>query len=374
MNRRSDFSSADAGGPPRPADPAQTAADWVVRRDGGLSPAERRALGEWKGADAQHAAELARMEAAWRSLDGMGNVRELQAMADAVVMRARAQARRRRMAGLAAGLFAAAAAVVVGVVGWTSYQAESPVLLETANKNYRVLASSLQRMILPDGSVAELNGASRIEVDFTPASRNVRLLEGEAHFIVAKNPERPFFVSAGAVTVRAVGTAFNVRLASEVIEVLVTEGQVKLEPAKAAAVSPNHIPGTAVGAASAAPESNASGPDLVAGQRAVISRAEGASPASAAVGQVDRAGIEEALGWQSTRLVFNNTPLSEVVEGFNRCNSHRLTIGDSSIRDRTLTGVFRADNVEGFARLLRHSIDVKAELRTPTETVLLPIR
>ena len=36
--------------------------------------------------------------------------------------------------------------------------------------------------------------------------------------------------------------------------------------------------------------------------------------------------------------------------------------------------VFRADNLEGFVRLLRHSIDVKAELRTPTETVLLPVR
>ena len=374
MDRRPDSSSARRGPTPQADAAAQAAADWVVRRDRGLTAEEGRALGEWRGADAQHAAELARMEAAWRSLDGMGGAAELQAMADAVVIRARARQRRSRMLGLQVAVLAAAAAVVAGFVSWSNFNAESPVLLDTANKNYRVLASSLQRTILPDGSVAELNGASRIEVEYSPHARHVRLTEGEAHFVVAKNPDRPFFVSAGAVTVRAVGTAFNVRIASEVIEVLVTEGQVKLESSKPSAGAPE-TGNDARPTPSVAPAGTpVAGTELVAGQRAVISRAEGASPASAAVGEVDRAGIDEALGWQSTRLVFNNTPLSEVVEGFNRCNAHRLTIGDPSIRDRALTGVFRADNIEGFVRLLRHSIDVKAELRTPTETVLLRIR
>lgn len=374
MELRPDSSSAPSDRTPRTDAAAQTAAEWVVRRDGGLSAGERRALGEWKSADVLHAAELARMEGAWRALDGMGDVADLRALADAAVCRARARQRRRQRLRWGATMFAAAAALLVGFVGWGGLEQESPVLLDTANKNYRVLASSLQRMILPDGSVAELNGASRIEVDYTPAARHVRLTEGEAHFIVAKNPDRPFFVSAGSVTVRAIGTAFNVRLAPEVIEVLVTHGQVKLEPTPPPAVPPAGGHPTPADPPPVAAAADESGPALVAGQRAVILRADGASPARAAVGEVDRAGIEEALGWQSTRLVFNNTPLSEVVEGFNRYNSHRLTIGDPAIRDRTLTGVFRADNVEGFARLLRHSIDVKAELRTPTETVLLRVR
>jgi len=72
--------------------------------------------------------------------------------------------------------------------------------------------------------------------------------------------------------------------------------------------------------------------------------------------------------------VFNNTPLHEVVAGFNEYNAHRLTIGDSRIRGRILTGVFRADNLDGFVRLLRASLDVKAEQRTSHETVLLPAR
>ena len=51
---------------------------------------------------------------------------------------------------------------------------------------------------------------------------------GEAYFTVAKNPGRPFVVAAGGVGVRAVGTAFNVRLDSDAVEVLVTEGRVQV--------------------------------------------------------------------------------------------------------------------------------------------------
>ena len=354
----------------RSGDFAQSAAEWVVRRDAGLSPDQRQSLRNWEDSDPGHSAELARMQRTWRSLDGIGEIVGLQAMADEIAHRYRRRRRRRFLAGA----LAAAAAVAAGFLGWTTLRPETPQLLDTADRNYRVLASTLQRMLLPDGSVAELNGDSRIEVDFSPAGRHIQLLEGEAHFVVVRNQERPFYVTAGAVTVRAVGTAFNVRLASELIEVLVTAGKVKLEPTPPPP-APSREPAveTAVGSV---PRIVAEEPGtaLVAGQRAIISRIEGTTPASAAVGEVDGAGIAEALSWQSVRLVFNNTPLADVVEGFNRCNSHRLTIGDPSIRGRALTGVFRADNVEGFVRLLRHSIDVKGELRTPTETVLLPVR
>ena len=114
--------------------------------------------------------------------------------------------------------------------------------------------------------------------------------------------------------------------------------------------------------------------DLVAGQRAVIERAVTSAVPAVAINDVSRAEIDDALGWQTTRLVFNHTPLDEVVAGFNLHNRHQLTLGDPKLRQRALTGTFRADNLEGFIRLLKASLDVKAELRTTTETVLLPMR
>lgn len=347
---------------PRFSDPdaARLAAEWVARRDRGLTASELDLFIAWQNADPQNAAEFKRLEQTWRGLDAVGEVHELDAMAEAVVARARTKRARRRRVRLASLAFATAAALVIGFTNWNvSPDRERPA--GRTQERYRVLASTVQRMDLPDGSVAELNGASRIEVDFTSTVRRVTLTEGEAHFIVVENPERPFFVTAGPVTVRAVGTAFNVRLDGASIEVLVTEGKVSLENA--------NTPRSSSVAAAVVMES----PSLVQGQRAVINLSP-AAPEKVAIGEVGPAEIDNALGWQSTRLVFNNTPLDEVVEGFNRYNSHRLTIGDSKIRHRALTGVFRADNLEGFVRLLKASVDVKAELRSSSETVLLPLR
>ena len=359
----------------------RVAAAWVARRDRGLTPAENAALAAWRAADPRHAAAWERAAAMWRGLDRVGGVAELDVMADGIVAKARARQRRRRAVRgvfVAAGL---AAALAVAVLGGRRFGPADPAVPRALPENVRVLASTLRTELLPDGSVAELNGASRIAVEFTATERRVRLLEGEAHFIVQKNPARPFFVTAGPVAVRAVGTAFNVRLATGAIEVLVTEGRVKLEQASAGAMP---VAGPVAGSESSSAESGAAAgtgprgagaaePSLVAGQRAVIDRAAGVS-APVAVGEVVRAEIDEALGWQGTRLVFSATPLDEVVAAFNRYNRHRLTLGDTRLAERTLTGTFRADNVDGFLRLARQIVDVKAEPRTPTETVLLPAR
>ena len=354
MHREPDFSDPVV---------SRTAAEWVARRDRGLSPAEARAFMEWRAADPRHELELARLSGTWHELDSAGSVPELELMADAFLHRARARLRRRRILRAASLTFAAAAALVLGVFTWnhrpSTGTAHSP---QRVTENYRVLASTMKRMTLPDGSVAELNGTSRIEIAFTPVERRVHLLDGEAHFVVEKNPDWPFFVTAGPVTVRAVGTAFNVRLESASIEVLVTEGKVKLESADSSSPPISNAPVT---------DADSS---LVQGQRAVINLATTVTGPNVAVGEITPLEMNDALGWQSIRLVFSNTPLEEVVAGFNHYNQVRLVLGDPRLRTRTLTGVFRADNLEGFVRLLRASVDVKTETRAPSEIVLLPIR
>ena len=351
----------------------QQAAEWVVRRDRGLSAAEKRALAKWEEADPRHRVELDRIRGAWNGLNGIGAVPDLVAMADDIAMRARVRRARRRVGRSIFAMSAAAAVITLGFVGWPRMTVPAPSRAALVSENVRIIDSTLRRMALPDGSTAELNGNSRIEVEFTPTERRVRLTEGETYFIVAKNPERPFFVTAGPVTVRAVGTAFNVRVATGEIEVLVTEGKVQIEHDYPAASGPAASSGLPTSPAAAHAGSTAPAA-LVAGQRAVIDRAASRAAPAVAINEVSRAEINDALGWQTTRLVFNNTPLEEVVAGFNHFNHHQLTLGDPKLRHRGLTGTFRADNLEGFIALLKASIDVKAELRTPTETVLLPMR
>ena len=332
----------------------QAAAAWVIRQDRGLTAIEAKAFAEWLAADSLNAAEYARIRSGWRSLDGIGAVPSLVALANAAESRAKVRQGRQRRWAAAAGLMAMAAAAAVAFVVWRRAPPASPPIPAGATRSYVVLVSTASRMSLPDGSVAKLNGDSRIETDFTPAERRVKLLRGEAYFEVAKNPARPFIVSAGPITVHAVGTAFNVRLDHDAVEVLVTEGKVGLGPAFR-------------GSAPQAPSETAARQEslrqsLVAGNRAIIC-ATGGAGASVAVDKLTQVEINEALAWENTRLVFDHTPLDQVVAAFNRYNSRQMVLADPALRARTLSGVFRADNLVGFIDLLRASVDVVAEPR-----------
>ncbi|MBL9207203.1 MAG: FecR domain-containing protein [Opitutaceae bacterium] len=284
--------------------------------------------------------------------------------AEAVLQRATIRRARRRFAQLAGGWLAAAAAVILLMyVGW--WRAPVPPA------GFQVLASTSREVKLPDGSIAVLNGASRIETDYTATQRRVRLVDGEAHFLVTRDAGRPFVVVAGPVTVRAVGTAFNVRLDPGVVDVLVTEGKVQVsDNAQGGSLLPALTEGArAVGGAAEG------GPVLIAGYRARVNlggTSEGLSPAHVAV--VDAQDIRQALAWQSTRLVFSETPLGEVVDAFNRYNARQLTLGDPELRHRRISGVFLADNLDGFIRLMKAGLDIRTEQVGKDETILLPNR
>jgi transmembrane sensor len=206
----------------------------------------------------------------------------------------------------------------------------------------------------------------------------VRLLNGEAHFIVAKNPARPFFVDTGKVSVRAVGTAFSVALGAQQVSVLVTEGKVQVIEQGAG--------GGEQEAAGSAPSAGTQAPGdpifLTTGQRAVVRlipliplRAPAARRGgeTVQVNDMTPAEVERALSWQAMRLEFVDMPLGDVVAEFNRYNRQKITISDAETAAILVGGNFRADNVEAFVRLLDASFGVSA-FRHDDQTVLRKTR
>jgi len=82
---------------------------------------------------------------------------------------------------------------------------------------------------LEDGSLVRLGPESALAVDYAADVRDVRLLRGEAFFDVAHNPARPFRVAAKGATTTVLGTAFDVRLQGEGVEVGVGRGHVRVD-------------------------------------------------------------------------------------------------------------------------------------------------
>lgn len=318
------------------------AAAWLARSGEGMDAAAEAEFGRWCAADVRHAAAAARLSRAVALLEKLPQLRHdprLLRRARPVPPESAAPAGRslrhyfRPLAGAAAGLALAAASWWL----WPGRTADG--------QSYATEARGYQRIVLPDGSVVELNASSTAEVRFTASARRVRLTGGEAHFNVAKNPARPFIVTARQVEVRAIGTMFAVRHAAQGIEVLVTEGRV----AVAAAESPP----------AAATKPAPPGIPLAAGQRLLI--AAGGAAAAAKVEPVSAEEMRALLAWQDPLLVFADTSLAEAVARFNRYNAVQLAVGDAALGARPVGGSFKAGNVEAFVRLLEATEEITAE-------------
>lgn len=323
----------------------EIAADWIARRDRGFTSAEASAFARWCAADPRHATALHRAEATRQLLSHLPEAPGAAAMLAEI--EALCQSRRRiirfPLLWTAAATVAAAACVAL-VFFLTSRPA-----LDAANATYTTAAGEHQSIHLPDGSTLALNPGSQVQVNFAPAERRVRLQQGEAHFQVAKDPARPFLVSAGIVTVRAVGTAFRVRRQVAAVEVVVTEGRVKVsrsDPTTPAAAELEPI-------------------YLGAGERAFIDSVPAAALAARPLPATD-----DATAQRAPRLMFNNTPLSDVVARFNRYNRVQMEIADPDLAHRSVGGNFDADNAESFINLLSAAGDVRVE-RLSEHRVLL---
>lgn len=96
---------------------------------------------------------------------------------------------------------------------------------------------------LPDGTVVTLNKNSSISYhkNFKGKTRNVTL-HGEAFFDVTPNKDKPFIIDVDGVTVRVVGTSFNVKSTNDKTEVVVATGIVTVSKNKnAVQLTPDEI-------------------------------------------------------------------------------------------------------------------------------------
>jgi transmembrane sensor len=151
-------------------------------------------------------------------------------------------------------------------------------------------------------------------------------LAGQALFEVAADPLRPFTVRSRSVTVRAVGTRFDVIERADGATVTVIQGSVEVRPESGAGA---HAPFL-----------------LSAGEQVVVSSSAGLTPPV----QTD---VAAAISWTAQRLVFESAPLARVIEDFNRHNTRQLVLRNSQLGELRITGTFAANQPESFVRFLR---------------------
>jgi len=214
---------------------------------------------------------------------------------------------------------------------------------------------------LPDGSFVRLNENTNIEVSYQKDSRRVFLKSGEAHFTVAEDPQRAFNVKVNGVTVAALGTAFNVRLSEQRVDVIVTDGTVEIQTQS----NPKESQSTSLEATSNQYPSSKFGENkyfVSSGQWAEIvylNHQPSSAPNIRTIDPEDERSIQKALYWQNDLLFLSGNTLAEIAKEFEQKTGFKLIFKDQSLRDMRIGGRYPSDDPVGFLRVLRSGFGIE---------------
>ncbi len=122
-----------------------------------------------------------------------------------------------------------------GALGWylnESDSAKKPAMSVAATTTVQAKMGSQSMIDMPDGSRVWLNGGSKLIYDNSYGEQNREVfLTGEGCFEIATNPEKPFVVKAGGLSIKAYGTTFNVKAYPEdkAVTTTLVKGKVTIE-------------------------------------------------------------------------------------------------------------------------------------------------
>ena len=220
------------------------------------------------------------------------------------------------------------------------------------NGIYNTLVGEQKTVVLSDNTIIRMDTDTKLRVRYTDRERRIDLVDGQAHFDVAKNKQRPFDVYTTYGLVRAVGTAFSVSLLSrQDIKVIVDEGKVEL--AKLSPVPPTvekaaneNIKSDAITVSPAVPVQAATFVSLEKGQAASF------DSQVYTVRDLPEEELTRQLAWSQGLLVFDNEPLKDVIAEVGRYTDVRIEIIDSALADLEVGGRFRVGRLDALLEAL----------------------
>ncbi|NOW94621.1 FecR domain-containing protein [Mucilaginibacter sp. SG564] len=173
----------------------------------------------------------------------------------------------------------------------------------------------VQTQSLPDGSVITLNTRSTIVYPgrFTGNIRPVSL-QGEAFFKVSPDKTKPFIIKVNDVTVRVVGTSFNIKSRNGKTEVIVETGIVQVSKKQ------NSI-------------------DLNPGEQVTVTNDQALLAKQQSRGKLYNY-------YLTGQLVCDRTPLSEVVSTLNEVYSTHIVIANKSLENLPITTTFKGQSLD----------------------------
>lgn len=315
---------------------------WVAKINSGeLGAEQRQQLQVWMRQSAAHEAELKHIARLWEDLDVLAELAVPVDVPRISTFWPHAVFTRLPAFWKWSGAGFAAVMLVLFSGLWSPFSLDQDGV-------YTTILGEQALVRLDDDSTMLLNTNSRVSVKFTDGARTVYLLQGEVHFDVASNPERPFRVFAGKSLSRAVGTAFSVYLQDDVVELTVTEGRVAFNSAHASTAAPDSEQSDLA-------DTSKLMPIIQASQRARFNQL---AEVVEAVETVSAPELSRQLAWQTGTLRFAGDRLEDVIAEVSRYTELSIVIVDPALRELRIGGLFKVGETQKMLRTLESSFGV----------------
>lgn len=296
----------------------EEAADWFAIMRGPDAELRRADFEAWLDAQAIHREAYNRIAETFSLGKALKGVEQEAPLPEAAPAQEPSGSRRAWAAALLL-IAAAAAAMIWGAVRQNQAFAPRPQLAAASAPTQRLATriGEIRDFRLADGSLATLDTDSLVLVAFRGGSRDLTLLRGRARFSVA-HETRPFLVSAGGGTVKAVGTLFDVKLGSGGrVDVRLLTGVILVD-----------MSGRTAGGGQVR--------RLDPGQ--ALSFGGSAQPALSSLGRPSDA------NWPSGVRDFDSVRVADVIQDANRYAKVPLRAATADIADTRISGAFRVDD------------------------------
>lgn len=198
---------------------------------------------------------------------------------------------------------------------------------------FKSTATDLQELMLPDGTKVWLNKSSTLSYakDFNRDGRVVSLI-GEGFFEVERNPEKPFVVRSDNMSVKVLGTSFNIDNRAKEQLVTVASGKVAVfDPSN----SESHV-------------------DLIKGQVAIFNKT------NQQISKTENVDLN-FLAWKTGILTFEGSSLLATVQTLEKHFDRKFNISNEIEDNFIFNSSFDNQSLEEILLVMEFSLGLKFE-------------
>ncbi|PWC18317.1 iron dicitrate transport regulator FecR [Brenneria roseae subsp. roseae] len=306
-----------------PPEIRQQAALWAIRlAEAPLEDEQEQAFQHWLQQDPRHTLALQQAGTLWQELGSL-STEQKQALQPRVTPIKRFAHWR------------IAALLLLGLSVGTAWFSDGFLMLRA---DYRA-ENQVRSVTLPDGSQVEMDAGSAIAIAYNQHERRIKLLQGNAWFTAAPVntlEPRPFLVDAASGTTQALGTQFIIQNTPQVTTVGVIEHSVQ--------VTAN-------------------------GQTLRLDEQQAARYTPHGVTRDPDWNSRDSSDWKRGQLVFNQQPLSDVVDRINRYHTGTVIVSGTALRQSQVSGIFSLNELDSALKTITAELGAKT-VTLPGVTIL----